>query len=150
MFLIYKISSYLLLPIFFLILCFRIIFKKETLESLYQKMFPQKNSNFENESCIWFHAASIGEALSIFPIINDIKKKRENIFILITTNTLSSAKIVREKIKNYKDIDHKFFPLDNPTIIRKFLNIWRPKLAIFVDSEIWPNFLSILKERILN
>ena len=147
MFLIYKISSYLLLPIFFLILCFRIIFKKETLESLYQKMFPQKNSNFENESCIWFHAASIGEALSIFPIINDIKKKRENIFILITTNTLSSAKIVREKIKNYKDIDHKFFPLDNPTIIRKFLNIWRPKLAIFVDSEIWPNFLSILKEK---
>ena len=87
-------------------------------------MFPQKNSNFENESCIWFHAASIGEALSIFPIINDIKKKRENIFILITTNTLSSAKIVREKIKNYKDIDHKFFPLDNPIIIRKFLNIW--------------------------
>ena len=99
MFLIYKISSYLLLPIFFLILCFRIIFKKETLESLYQKMFPQKNSNFENESCIWFHAASIGEALSIFPIINDIKKKRENIFILITTNTLSSAKIVKQKIK---------------------------------------------------
>ena len=86
-------------------------------------------------------------SLSIFPIINDIKKKREDIFILITTNTLSSAKIVREKIKNYKDIDHKFFPLDNPTIIRKFLNIWRPKLAIFVDSEIWPNFLSILKEK---
>ena len=81
MFLIYKISSYLLLPIFFLILCFRIIFKKETLESLYQKMFPQKNSYFENESCIWFHAASIGEALSIFHIINDIKKKeREYIY----------------------------------------------------------------------
>ena len=53
-------------------------------------------------------------------------------------------------MKNYKDIDHKFFPLDNPIIIRKFLNIWKPKLAIFVDSEIWPNFLSILKEKILN
>ena len=147
MFLIYKISTYLVLPIFFLILCLRIILKKETFESLHQKTFPQKSFNFKGGSCIWFHAASIGEVLSIFPIINDIKKRRENIFILITTNTLSSAKIVKQKLKNYKDIDHKFFPLDNPIIIKRFLNIWSPKLAIFVDSEIWPNFLSILKER---
>ena len=147
MFLVYKISTYLVFPIFFLILCLRIILKKETFESLYQKTFPQKNFNFKSDSCIWFHAASIGEALSIFPIINDIKKRRENTFILITTNTLSSAKIVREKMKNYEDIDHKFFPLDNPIIIRRFLNIWKPKLAIFIDSEIWPNFLSILKEK---
>ena len=134
-------------PIFFLILCLRIIFKKETFKSLYQKTFPQKNFNFKIDNCIWFHAASIGEALSIFPIIDDIKKRRDNIFILITTNTLSSAKIVKQKMKNYKGIDHKFFPLDNPIIIRRFLNIWKPKLAIFVDSEIWPNFLTILKER---
>ncbi len=147
MFLIYKISTYLLIPIFFLILCFRIIFKKETLESLCQKIFPQETLNFKKDNCIWFHAASIGEALSIFPIINDIKKNRKNIFILITTNTLSSAKIVKQKIKIYEDIDHKFFPLDNPMIIKKFLDIWKPKLAIFVDSEIWPNFLSILKGR---
>ena len=53
MFLIYKISSYLLLPIFFLILCFRIIFKKETLESLYQKIFHKKISNFENETVVF-------------------------------------------------------------------------------------------------
>ena len=147
MFLIYKISTYLVFPIFFLILCLRIIFKKETFKSLYQKTFPQKNFNFKIDNCIWFHAASIGEALSIFPIIDDIKKRRDNIFILITTNTLSSAKIVKQKMKNYKGIDHKFFPLDNPIIIRRFLNIWKPKLAIFVDSEIWPNFLTILKER---
>ena len=133
MFLIYKISTYLVFPIFFLILCLRIIFKKETFKSLYQKTFPQKNFNFKIDNCIWFHAASIGEALSIFPIIDDIKKRRDNIFILITTNTLSSAKIVKQKMKNYKGIDHKFFPLDNPIIIRKFLNIWKPKLAIFVD-----------------
>ena len=147
MFLIYKISTYLVFPIFFLILCLRIIFKKETFKSLYQKTFPQKNFNFKIDNCIWFHAASIGEALSIFPVIDDIKKRRDNIFILITTNTLSSAKIVKQKMKNYKGIDHKFFPLDNPIIIRRFLNIWKPKLAIFVDSEIWPNFLTILKEK---
>ena len=147
MFLIYKISTYLLFPIFFLILCLRVIFKKETFESLYQKTFPQNAVKTKKDNLIWFHAASIGEVLSIFPIIKDMKIKRKNTFILITTNTLSSAKIVLQKIKNDEDIDHKFFPLDNPVIIKRFLNIWKPKLAIFVDSEIWPNFLSILKQK---
>ena len=147
MFLIYKISTYLLFPIFFLILCLRIIFKKETFESLYQKTFPQNAVKNKKDNLVWFHAASIGEALSIFPIIKDMKIRKRNTFILITTNTLSSAKIVLQKIKNYEDIDHKFFPLDNPVIIKRFLNIWKPKLAIFVDSEIWPNFLSILKQK---
>ena len=130
-----------------MILCLRIIFKKETFESLYQKTFPQNAVKNKKDNLVWFHAASIGEALSIFPIIKDMKIRKRNTFILITTNTLSSAKIVLQKIKNYEDIDHKFFPLDNPVIIKRFLNIWKPKLAIFVDSEIWPNFLSILKQK---
>ncbi|MAJ86307.1 MAG: hypothetical protein CL687_05075 [Candidatus Pelagibacter sp.] len=147
MLLIYKISTFLVLPLVILILFIRVIFKKETFESLSQKILPKKNYKLIYQNCIWFHAASIGEALTIFPIIEEIKRKQNKDPILITTNTISSAKIVKEKIKEYNNLVHRFFPLDNSIIVKKFLNIWKPKLIIFVDSEIWPNSLSIIKDK---
>ena len=72
-----------------------------------------------------------------------MKKKKNINQILITSNTLSSSKII-SKIK-LKKIIHQFFPIDNNLIIKKFINYWKPSIALFIDSEIWPN--TIIKFR---
>ena len=88
------------------------------------------------------HGASVGEILSIIPIIRKFEKNKKIKRILITSSTTSSSNII-SKLKLKKTI-HQFYPFDLNFLTRHFINHWRPKLAIFVDSEIWPNMFSNL------
>ena len=94
---------------------------------------------------IWFHAASIGESLSILPLLKKLNSDKSIDQIILTTGTLTSANILKDKLS--KKIIHQFIPYDVPSYIHKFLNHWNPSLAVFVESEIWPNFLTELKKR---
>ena len=94
---------------------------------------------------IWFHAASIGESLSILPLLKKLNSDKSIDQIILTTGTLTSANILKDKLS--KKIIHQFIPFDVPSYIHKFLNHWNPSLAVFVESEIWPNFLTELKKR---
>ena len=78
-------------------------------------------------------------------MIEKIEEEKKNFKILVTSNTLSSAKIF-EKYK-FKKTFHQFFPIDSNIIIKKFLNNWKPNIAIFVESEIWPNMILEVKRR---
>ncbi len=92
---------------------------------------------------IWFHGASVGELQSIIPLIEKLEKNKEINQILITSNTLSSSKIV-EKMK-FKKVIHQFFPIDTNFFSKKFIDYWKPSSAFFIDSEIWPNMILNLK-----
>jgi len=94
---------------------------------------------------IWFHGASVGEILSIIPLIEKLEKKDDIRQILVTSNTLSSSKIL-SNLKLQKTI-HQFFPIDTNYHTNKFLNYWKPSVAIFIDSEIWPNMINNIKKR---
>ena len=72
-----------------------------------------------------------------------MKKKKNISQILITSNTLSSSKII-SKYK-FKKVVHQFFPIDTNFLSKKFLNYWKPSVSFFVDSEVWPNMLTNLK-----
>ncbi len=96
---------------------------------------------------IWFHVASVGEAMSILPLIENLRTQEKVNKILITSITLSSGQILEKKYKNNKKIIHQFLPLDTPLFVEKFLNHWSPNLSIFVDSEIWPNLIFGIKKR---
>ena len=131
----------LFLPIIILI---RLLRKKESLSRIQEKIGIFKENNNKGK-LIWFHGASVGEFKSIVPILEKLEKSKKIKKILITSNTLSSSKIIsRIKIKK---VVHQFFPIDNNFIIKKFINHWRPSLALFVDSEIWPNTLVNLNKR---
>lgn len=95
---------------------------------------------------VWFHAASVGELMSIVPILEKFEKIKEIRTILITTNTTSSSRIFEKKIKS-KKIIHQFFPFDKDIYTKKFLSHWLPNLVIFVESEIWPNFIFNIKNK---
>lgn len=94
---------------------------------------------------IWFHGASVGEILSIIPLVKKLENNKRIKQILITSNTLTSAKILN-KIK-LKKTTHQFFPIDTNYHSKKFLDYWRPSIAIFIDSEIWPNMLTNIKKK---
>ena len=97
---------------------------------------------------IWFHGASVGEILSIIPLVKKLENNKRIKQILITSNTLTSAKILN-KIK-LKKTTHQFFPIDTNYHSKKFLDYWRPSIAIFIDSEIWPNMLTNIKKKKLH
>ena len=142
MLIIYRIFINLILIFIPLIFIFRLIKKKETIIS-----FKEKIGFFSEEKkvgkIIWFHGASVGEIQSIIPLVEKYNKSKKINQILITSNTLSSLKVLNT-IK-LKKVVHQFFPIDNDIIVKKFLNHWKPSIAFFIDSEIWPNMLSNLK-----
>jgi 3-deoxy-D-manno-octulosonic-acid transferase len=94
---------------------------------------------------IWFHAASVGEANSALPVIEAIAKERPEVCILLTTGTVTSARLARQRLP--KGAMHQYVPLDRQGYMARFLDYWRPDLAVLVESEIWPNLVLETKAR---
>ena len=142
----YRILINLIFVLSPLIIFFRLLKKKEDFIRFKEKLgfFTKIRSKGK---LIWFHGASVGEFQSIVPLLEKLEKSKKISQILITSNTLSSSKII-SKIK-LKKISHQFFPIDNNLIVKRFINHWKPSVALFVDSEIWPNMLiNLNKEKI--
>tara|TARA_A100001015_G_scaffold285182_1_gene352433 strand:- start:1373 stop:2542 length:1170 start_codon:yes stop_codon:yes gene_type:complete len=118
--------------------------KKENPRRFFEKFSLRKQKRREGK-LIWFHCSSVGEFLSIVPLIQELEKIKNIKQILVTTSTLSSSKIF-EKFR-FKKTLHQFYPLDNVHIVNNFLNYWMPSAVIFVESEIWPTMISELKKR---
>jgi 3-deoxy-D-manno-octulosonic-acid transferase len=137
MYLIYFSLSLLIHPILFIYLKLRVLKKKEHIERYKEKLGYAKYQNIQN--VIWFHVSSLGEIKSIHSLVNHYRKEKK-INILITSVTLSSYEYFKKNFNN-KNIFHQFAPLDSPIIIDRFLKHWRPKLCIFVESELWPNMI---------
>jgi len=88
---------------------------------------------------VWVHAASVGEALSALPLIERFLALHSDLRMLITTGTVSSARILAGRLP--ARAQHQFAPLDRPPWVRRFLDHWRPDMAIWIESELWPNLL---------
>ncbi len=127
-----------------IIIVFRLIKKKESFFRFKEK-FCFHTRNRSSGKILWFHGASVGELQSIIPLIEKLENNRKIKQILITSNTLSSSKIM-EKVKS-KKIVHQFFPIDTSFFCKKFLDYWKPSLVFFIDSEIWPNMTYYLNKR---
>ncbi len=144
MFLFYQIIISLLIIISPFVIIFRIFKKKEDKKRFIEK-FSIPTVKRRKGKIIWFHGASVGEILSIIPIIKYYEKKKSVDQILITSSTLSSSYIVK-KFK-FKKTVHQFYPIDHFLFTKNFLNYWKPSLAIFIESEIWPYMFKNLQNR---
>ena len=141
MYFFYNILTNIVIIISPLIILFRVLKGKEDIKRVGEKfcIYSQK----KNKINIWIHAASVGELMSIVPIIRKLENNKKVKNILLSTSTTSSAKIFKNL--RLKKTSHVYFPLDNNYIVKKFIRYWQPELAIFIDSEIWPNMFSNLK-----
>ena len=141
MYFVYNIFLYivfLLSPIIFFI---RVLNGKEDPIRLKEKLCIYSKKN--NLKSIWFHAVSVGELMSIIPVLKILEKNKKIDQIIVTTSTISSAKIFEKQ--KFKNIIHRYFPLDTNFLNKRFIKYWKPQAAFFVDSEIWPNMFGNLK-----
>jgi 3-deoxy-D-manno-octulosonic-acid transferase len=141
MYFFYNLITNLVFIISPLIFIYRIFKRKEDPKRFQEKLCIYSKKKIRNK--VWIHAASIGELMSVIPIINKFEKDNKIKSIIITTTTLSSARIF-SKLK-FRKTFHVYFPLDTNFLTKKFINFWKPELAIFVDSEIWPNMYKNLE-----
>jgi 3-deoxy-D-manno-octulosonic-acid transferase len=88
---------------------------------------------------LWLHAASVGETNAVLPVIRTIKAQRPDVTVLLTTVTVTSALIAEQRLSGIAI--HQYVPLDTPRFVASFLDHWRPDVAAFTESEIWPNLI---------
>jgi len=144
MFFLYQTLVSILLIVSPIIIGYRILKKKEE-----SKRFKEKFCIFSKKrvagNLVWFHGSSVGEILSIIPLIHELEKNKSINQILITSSTLSSASIFKKY--KFKKTIHQFFPIDSIFFSYKFLNYWKPTIAIFVESEIWPSIFKVINKK---
>lgn len=143
MFFLYQILIFITILFSPLILLVRFLKNKEDKKRFIEKfsiIFKKKNK----QNLVWIHAASVGEVMSVVPLIDELEKDEKIEKILLTTSTLSSSKIF-ENLK-FKKTFHQFFPIDFFFLTSIFIKHWRPKIAIFIDSEIWPCMFTEIKK----
>ncbi|WP_119168524.1 3-deoxy-D-manno-octulosonic acid transferase [Algihabitans albus] len=94
---------------------------------------------------IWIHAASVGETVSVVPLIERLREDRPQTHILLTTVTTTAARRAAALLPS--GALHQYLPLDDPGAVRRFFNHWRPAAGILVESEIWPTLIRAAKAR---
>lgn len=94
---------------------------------------------------IWLHGASVGETLSLLPLVDRIRRSRPDLTVLVTSGTTTSAELLSRRLP--PPVIHQYIPVDGPVAVAAFLAHWQPCLGIFVESEIWPNLLLEAKAR---
>ncbi|MCK8786425.1 3-deoxy-D-manno-octulosonic acid transferase [Roseomonas sp. NAR14] len=98
---------------------------------------------------LWLHAASIGETLSILPLITALARRAPGLGLLVTTGTVTAAELLAQRLPPALAgrVRHRFVPLDVPAWTARFLDGWRPDAALFVESELWPNLIAEARRR---
>lgn len=134
----YKFVTWFFGPIIELYLLKRKAAGKEDADRFFERK-GKTNKKRPNGNVVWFHAASVGESVSIIPLIQQMKEKYSSLNFLITTGTVTSSKILESRLP--KNVIHQYVPIDRTVCVDRFLNNWKPKLAFFVESELWPNLI---------
>jgi 3-deoxy-D-manno-octulosonic-acid transferase len=140
----YRIASYLGTPLVRRHLKKRAAAGKEDTDRLDERFGHPSRPRPEGR-LIWLHGASVGESLSLLPLITWLRASYPSIEILVTTGTMTSAKLMAERLPS--GAVHHYLPVDLSSAVWRFLYHWRPDLVIWTESEIWPNLLAALARR---
>jgi 3-deoxy-D-manno-octulosonic-acid transferase len=100
--------------------------------ALYNKKFPH--------GVIWFHAVSVGEAEALFPLVRRIQARHPDSRLLITTMTPTGSARVKAVMK--ESVEHVYLPYDIPGAVRRFMQSFKPRIAVIMETEIWPNLFA--------
>ncbi len=94
---------------------------------------------------VWLHGVSVGETLSLLPVVERFAKARPDLTVLVTSGTVTSADLLSRRLP--PGVIHQFAPVDGPHAVAAFLDHWRPTLGVFVESELWPNLILAARDR---
>tara|TARA_R110000868_G_scaffold262401_2_gene521138 strand:+ start:118790 stop:120034 length:1245 start_codon:yes stop_codon:yes gene_type:complete len=131
----YRILWLILAPIVDLWFLRRLIKGKEDISRLQERLGFTKTPRPQG-TLVWFHCASVGESLSILPLLKTLKTQDPALNILVTTGTVTSANLMKERLP--KGAIHQYIPIDFYFSVKSFMAHWQPDLSVFVESELWP------------
>lgn len=94
---------------------------------------------------IWLHGASVGESISMLPLINRLLELYSDAHVMVTTGTTTSAEVMAKRLP--ERAFHQYLPIDNPVFTTRFVRYWQPDIALWFESEFWPAILSSIKRR---
>lgn len=94
---------------------------------------------------VWLHGVSVGESLSLLPLVEALRQRRPDLALLVTTGTRTSADLLARRLP--AGVVHQYAPVDAPGAVRRFLDHWRPAVGLFVESELWPNLILSARAR---
>jgi 3-deoxy-D-manno-octulosonic-acid transferase len=94
---------------------------------------------------VWLHGVSVGESLSLLPLIGALRTRRPDLTLLVTSGTVTSALVLAQRLPS--GVIHQFAPVDAPGAAARFLDHWRPDAALLVESELWPNLIQAARAR---
>ena len=140
----YKLLTNLGEPLIRLYLLYRRLHGKEP-NKRFRERLGIANKERPSGFLIWLHGASVGEAISMLPVINQLKIEYPIANFLVTTGTVTSSKILQSKLPN--GIIHQFIPVDRLFGVQRFLDHWNPEIALWWESEFWPNLITEAKAR---
>ena len=143
---IYRTLSLLIDPFLPLYLAWRAKRGKEDPQRL-QERFGRPSRPRPAGKLIWCHAASVGESLSLLPLLEQLAALPQKPALLLTTGTRSSAQVLARRLP--ETIVHQYVPVDTIPAIRRFFKAWKPDFVLITESELWPNMIGrIRKDRI--
>jgi 3-deoxy-D-manno-octulosonic-acid transferase len=143
--LIYRIISILLFPFLELYLFWRVYKGKEDKKRLKER-FGHATIDRPEGRIIWVHAVSVGEANSALILVDELLKYFPESSVLFTTTTITSASVVAAKLPSFEGrVIHQFLPIDSYGCVKNFFDYWNLDVAIFVESEIWPNLINVAR-----
>ena len=94
---------------------------------------------------VWLHGVSVGETVSLLPLVEGLRARRPDLGLLVTSGTRASAELLGRRLP--AGVRHQYVPVDTPGAVRRFLNHWRPDLGVFAESELWPNLILTARRR---
>lgn len=140
----YRAASWLASPLIGLYLRRRLAKGREHPERFGER-FGHPSAERPPGELLWCHAASVGEAISVLPLLERYQAAHPDWTLLLTTGTLTSAALVAERA--VPGLIHQFVPVDRPDAVARFLDYWRPSVALWIESELWPNLVRETRRR---
>lgn len=140
----YRILLWLCSPFIFLWIVIRFFKGKEDKERFGERLGKSSLARGKGP-LVWMHGASVGECLSMLPLVNKILQADPHVRVLITSGTKTSAALMKQRLP--ARAFHQYIPLDYPLFARRFLRHWRPDKVLWFESDFWPNLLHAIYKR---
>ena len=134
-----------LIPAYFIRLTWRGIGNKKYLQRWGERLGIANVRPTKDKSIVWVHAVSVGEVNASIPLLRALMEEYPGSEFLVTTSTPTGSDILLSKLGN--KIKHQYAPIDIPFCINLFINTWKPKALILLETEIWPNIIHCCKKQ---
>ena len=140
----YRHATTLIKPLLGIYLAFRKQKGKEDVARFHERLGLPKKERPKGQ-LLWIHGASVGETLSVLPLVDALLARYPRLHVMITSGTVTSACLLEKRLP--ERAFHQYIPIDCFPYVRRFVKHWRPDVVFWLESEFWPNILSVIDEQ---